>query len=401
MENKKAIIIGCGVAGPTLALALNRAGIESEIYEAQTTPSNFGLLSLSTNGIQVLKMLNVYDDIQADDNGKIFFYNHAGKSIFSMDFGSFLKDKFGSGMIINRREEIIDALTKKTISAGIKIEFGKKLVDVKENNDKVTAYFEDGTSAEGDFLIGCDGMRSKTRTTVFPEALSPTYSGAIAVVAEVEKSTKHEMIPNAFHMTFGKQTFAGSVVGLDGRIIWWSYVRYPEKAINTDLKKISPSEWTQKLLKLHKDDVQIKKFIKSSKDNYVIIPIYDLPHIDTWHKGNVCLIGDAAHATSPHIGQGASFSLEDAIILAKCIRDIPNLDDSFKRFELMRKSRAEKLVREAQASGNFVLMTNPIKKLFSRLFMSLMLRESTFRKRQNWIFSYKIDWDEKIQENEN
>ena len=93
MKDKKAIIIGCGIAGPTLALALHRAGIKSEIYEAQPTPPNFGVLSLSTNAINVLKMLDVYDDVSVNDSSKICFYNKIGKSIFKMGFGDFSKRK--------------------------------------------------------------------------------------------------------------------------------------------------------------------------------------------------------------------------------------------------------------------------------------------------------------------
>ena len=161
--SKKAIIIGCGIAGPTLAIALHKIGIESEIYEAHTAQSNFGLLSLTTNGINILKMIDVYKDVQVDDTAKVFFYNNKGKTLFTNDFGSWLKELYGSGMIIIRREQVVAALIKKATTNGTKIEFGKKLVDVKEINEdrKIIAYFEDGTDTRGDFLIGCDGLRSK------------------------------------------------------------------------------------------------------------------------------------------------------------------------------------------------------------------------------------------------
>ena len=111
---KKAIIIGCGIAGP--ALALNRAGIDSEIYEAHKRPPNFGLLSLTSNGINILKMLDVYKNINGNDSAKIFFYDHSGKNIFKMDFGGWMKEKFDSGMIIIRRENLIHEMVQKVIS---------------------------------------------------------------------------------------------------------------------------------------------------------------------------------------------------------------------------------------------------------------------------------------------
>ena len=71
----------------------------------------------------------------------------------------------------------------------------------------------------------------------------------------------------------------------------------------------------------------------------------------------MCLIGDAAHAPLPYIGQGAAISIEDAVVLAKCLRDIPNIEESFAKFESLRKGRAEKIVKESQKSAKIYLKT--------------------------------------------
>ena len=394
-SRKKAIIVGCGIAGPTLALALNCAGIDSEIYEAHKKPPNFGLLSLTSNGINILKMLDIYKSINVDDSAKIFFYNHSGKNIFKMDFGGWMREKFDSGMIIIRRENLIHEMIQKVSSIGIPIEFGKRLVDVKETDEKIMVHFEDGTCAEGDFLIGCDGLRSKTRDVIMPDAPLPEYSGTVVIGSELGKTTDHNLESNAFHMTLAKNTLCGASVEVDNNMVWWSYIPYPEESIKTELKNISYEQWTKRLLEFHKDDNQIKRFIKMSKD-YVKIPIYSIPHLDKWYKGRVCLIGDAAHATSPHIGQGAAASMEDAVVLAKCLRDISDFKQSFVKFESLRKERAEKIVREAQKSGKIFLRSGILGKLVARIFLKVGLRESNFKKEQNWIFSYKVDWNKKI-----
>ena len=394
-SRKKAIIVGCGIAGPTLALALNRAGIDSEIYEAHKKPPDFGLLSLTSNGINILKMLDIYKSINVDDSAKIYFYNHSGKNIFKMDFGGWMREKFDSGMIIIRRENLIHEMIQKVSSIGIPIEFGKRLVDVKETDEKITVHFEDGACAEGDFLIGCDGLRSKTRDVIMPDAPLPEYSGTVVIGSELGKTTDHNLESNAFHMTLAKNTLCGASVEVDNNMVWWSYIPYPEESIKTELKNISYEQWTKRLLEFHKDDNQIKRFIKMSKD-YVKIPIYSIPHLDKWHKGRACLIGDAAHATSPHIGQGAAASMEDAVVLAKCLRDISDFKQSFVKFESLRKERAEKIVREAQKSGKIFLRSGILGKLVARIFLKVGLRESNFKKGQNWIFSYKVDWNKKI-----
>ena len=76
-----------------------------------------------------------------------------------------------------------------------------------------------------------------------------------------------------------------------------------------------------------------------------------IPHLPTWHKNTICLIGDAAHATSPYVGQGAAMAMEDAVILSMCLRDIPDVNDAFTKFEKLRKKRTEKIVKTSQQSG--------------------------------------------------
>ena len=88
-------------------------------------------------------------------------------------------------------------------------------------------------------------------------------------------------------------------------------------------------------------------------------------------------------------------AIEDTAILAKCIRDIPNLDSAFEKFERLRKKRVEKIVKLASQSGRMLAVSNPIKRMFRGIMLSIMLKRSSIGT-MNWIFSYKVDWDKKI-----
>ena len=396
IKNKKAIIIGCGVAGPTLAISLYRIGIDSKIYESSKSSQSFGILSLTSNCIEVLKLLDVYDQLHADDSAKIIFYKQKGKKIAVMDFGNDIKKLNGEGAIIVKREELIQKLIEKSVSNGTTVEFGKKLVDIIESENKVTAIFEDGTKEEGDFLIGCDGVHSNTRSITFPDAPSPTYTDTVIVGADISESIEHPLDTNAFHMIMGKQTYFGCTILSDNRVTWWTYIPFKEELIKKELRIMSDKEMTKKLLKLHKDDYHVTSdFIKASNEKYVKIPIYEIPHLPTWHKNSICLIGDAAHAISPHIGQGASMAIEDAAILAKCIRDIQNLDSAFEKFERLRKKRVEKVIKLASQNGRMLAVSNPIKRMFRGIMLSIMLKRSSVGP-MGWLYSYKVNWDEKI-----
>ena len=398
IESKKAVIIGCGIAGPALAIMLNRIGIESEIYESVDSLSNFGILSLTSNAIRMLKILEIYDQVKTDDTEGAFFYKQDGKLSLKFDVRDELK-KYGNetGFII-RRSKLLKALYQKVISENIPIHFGKKLVDIKDSNGKVTAFFKDGTNAKGNFLVGCDGTFSKTRNLVLPDSPLPKYTGTVWIGADTGDSMKYELHPNAFHMTFGKKAYFGSAIFSDKKSIWWSNYPYNQKQLKEEFESVSEKQWTKKLLDIHKDDPKIiLDLIRSADNKYAKIPLYDIPHLPVWHTNLVCLMGDAAHATSPYAGQGAAMALEDAIVLAMCIRDIPHLTHAFAKFEELRKDRVEQIVKMSLQNGELMNASNPIKKMFRDKMLSIVLNKSIVKK-LDWLFSYTIDWNKKIED---
>lgn len=293
-KKRKAVIIGCGIAGPALAIALKHVGIDSEIFEATKTTPNFGILSLTSNAICVLKLLGVFEKIKTDNSPNAYFYKHDGRLLKIPDMVSELeKHNLDDGIIVHR-SNLIQELKEKAVSNGTRINFEKKLVDIQEEPDKVIAIFEDGTEIEGDLLIGCDGPFSKTRNIVLSNSPLPTYSGNIWTGVDLGIYKKFDLLPNAFHMTFGRKTYSGTLTFSDSRTIWWTNVPCPENTLE-EFKKMSPGNWTKKLSELHKDDhARMLDSIKSGNNKHVRIPLYDIPYLPTWHKNSVCLIGDAA-----------------------------------------------------------------------------------------------------------
>ncbi len=393
-KKRKAVIIGCGIAGPALAIALKHVGIDSEIFEATKTTPNFGILSLTSNAICALKLLGVFEKIKTDNSPNAYFYKHDGRLLKIPDMVSELeKHNLDDGIIVHR-SNLVQELKEKAVSNGTRINFEKKLVDIQEEPDKVIAIFEDGTEIEGDLLIGCDGPFSKTRNIVLSNSPLPTYSGNIWTGVDLGIYKKFDLLPNAFHMTFGRKAYSGTLTFSDSRTIWWTNVPCPENTLE-EFKKMSPGNWTKKLSELHKDDhARMLDSIKSGNNKHVRIPLYDIPYLPTWHRNSVCLIGDAAHATSPYIGQGAAMAMEDAIVLAKCLRDIPESNNAFVKFEKLRKKRTENIVKISQQTGSLITTSNPIKQLLRNLLLPRTITSSI--KKLNWIFSYKISWDEKI-----
>ena len=398
MKNKKATIIGCGIAGPALAIALKRAGIESTIYEEHDGPYDFGLLSLTPNTFNALDILDV--SAQVLESGfevdGVNFYSSDGKMTGRVGSTAEMKKRYGSGSFMIKRMQLNKILCDKAESQGIKIEWGKKLKNIENSeNEKTVAHFEEGTKAESNLLIGCDGIHSATRTIVMPDFPKPTYTGTVLVGGIIEDSMQTSLATDTYHMTIGKNLHFGNFIEKSGEKLWWTYVPFPEDSIKNKPKE-SWDKWMKKILALTKDDHQtVKKSIEMTKETLLYLPIYNIPHLPTWHKGSVCLMGDAAHAISPHAGQGATMAIEDSIVLAKCLRDIQDTKKAFALFEQNRKKRVEKVVKIAQQLGDIFTMTNPVKKWFrNKVTMPLFIKRGL--KPGDWIYSYKIDWDEKV-----
>jgi len=397
-ENKKAIIIGCGIAGCVLALSLKKAGIDSVIYEAQKTPlDHVGLvIYLGPSGGNVLKTLGLYDKVQQSGStcAKVTFNNHVGKNIVSVDLNNH-KQTFGANTIAIKRGEINKILREEVNSQGIKIECGKKLKNIEITKEKtVIAFFEDGTNTQGDFLIGCDGINSSTRQVIMPDAPHPEYTGSF-VVGGTTDTPDNAPPDDVLSFNFGKKAFFAHYVMPSGKTVWWSDLRISEESIKEKLT-IQNDKWSQILLKQHKDDaIFFKELIQSTKDKLLKLAIYDLPSLSTWFNGPVCLVGDAAHAVAPHAGQGASLSMESAMMLGKCIRDIDGIENAFSTYQKLRWKRVKKMNKMSRRNVDMFSTRNIMRRWFRNFFLSF-LSTGLLKKQEMEIYGYKIDWDKKI-----
>jgi len=388
-EDRKALIIGCGVAGPVLALYLQRIGITPVIYEGRSEPRDDAgfFLNLAENGTDVLETLDIREEVlkEGHDSTRLVFQNHNQKQL----------GENPSETVLIKRGLLTKGLREAAIEQDITVEFGKRLTEVQvPHDDMAIAYFDDGTEAHGDFLVGCDGIHSQTRRSILPNAPDPEYTGII----DSGGFTQNESIPpsdGVMRMTFGVNGFFGYQKVPTGEIYWFENHERKNAPNRTELEAIPTEEWKEKLLRLHTDDHdEITDIIRSTDGEIGKWPVYDLPSLPTWHQGPVCLIGDAAHATSPHVGQGASLAMEDAIVLAKCLRDVKVVPDAFETFEAMRRDRVEDIVEMSRETGNQKAPSNPVTRKIRDLILPFYLKRGV----ENFerIYSCRVDWNESV-----
>ncbi|MGI9565763.1 MAG: FAD-dependent oxidoreductase [Nitrosopumilus sp.] len=395
-NRKKTIIIGCGIAGPTLAMALQKCGIESTIYESQESPSdNRGLfLHLGPNGVNILKTLGIEKIVRENGHpcNNYVFEKHNGAIITRISTKDD-EEKYGTRGIIIKRGIMQKIMREQIESRGIKIEWGKQLKNITVNDDADTAiaHFEDDSSVSSYCVIGCDGLHSRTRKIMMPDAPMPKYSGHVAAGGFAQNQTKQPQNELSFH--FGKKAYMIYFVTKDKEAMWGAHLSIDESLLHK-IKSVSHQQWRQQVSDLYdKDASHIGEFTKTD-GNFTRIPLYDIESLPKWYNGLVCLVGDSAHATTPHIGQGASIAMESSLVLAKCLRDIPDIQNAFATYQKLRKPRVEKMIVLARRSGRMFTSTNPIGKLIRNIMIPIMMKRNP--EQFDDIYGYKIDWDEKI-----
>jgi 2-polyprenyl-6-methoxyphenol hydroxylase-like FAD-dependent oxidoreductase len=391
---KKALIIGCGIAGPALALFLKRAGIEAEIYEAREVAEGFAL-SLSCNGVGVLQELGLDGAVFAEGSAVTGWqmWNWKGRQLVegilsAGEIKSVFIKRVPLGLII------ADAAERQ----GIKIRRGKKLQNIETTNTgSVIATFQDGTTAHGDFLVGADGVHSRTRQLIDPAFPGAVFTGLMNS-GGYTSTVKVASPPETIHFNFGKHAFLGYHVSQTGYIYWfvnWSLVDEPKRGT---FDWMTERERRERLVELFSEDRPLlREIIQGAEEIFPYFASYALPtQPASWHKGPVVLLGDAAHAISPSSGQGASMALEDAAILAKCLRDIPVLEQAFATYEQLRRERTARMFKVGEQGDVGKHAVRPMQQWFRDLTTPIFVKLFANPKASHWMYAYKVEWDRPV-----
>jgi FAD-dependent urate hydroxylase len=394
MTRTPALIIGAGIAGPAAAMALQKAGIASVVYEAHpTSAAGIGeFLTLATNGVNALRTLDA--DAPAIAAGfpttAMTLWSGTGKRLGNSIVSTTLPD--GTTGYTMKRSDLYQALMDAARARGIPIQHGKRLVAAVPVDGGVQAQFADGTEAIGRILIGCDGIHSTVRCLIDPQAPEPKYARLVNLGGFV-RGVSVDADPGTYHMIFGKRAFFGYAVAPDGEVWWFANVPQPTEPARGALAAMSTAEWRQHLIKLFADDAgPAVRLIQATSHDLAASTFHTLPHLPRWHTDRILVIGDAAHAPSPSSGQGASLSIEDAVELARCLRDDPDPGRAFAAFEHARRARVERIIRAAARVNNSKAATG-VGRVMRDLMLPLVLKLIAEGKQQQKLYGYHIAWD--------
>ncbi|UVK55704.1 FAD-dependent monooxygenase [Mesorhizobium sp. AR02] len=345
-------IIGAGVAGLVLAVMLRRQGFGVCLFEARSREALIegAFLTLAPNGINALRALGLAERVSALGIPTLGFeiMNAAGRRLIHLDERQSMHVA-GAESITLRRSDLLGALLDEAQALGADIRFGQALADIEERPDGVRLAFGSGAAVDAAWLAGCDGVWSRVRRLCFPASPDPVYTGLTGVggVAELPFVAQTNGL---MHMVFGKKAFFGYMKPGDGPVLWFSSFPLDEDAA---LARPDPLRLAATVRQLHAGDPRtIRQIVDTITQIPRAYPVFDMLYLPQWHSGRVVLLGDAAHAVSPHSGQGASMAIEDAVVLAACLDATPLPTQAFAAFQALRQDRVEHIVKVSRRIGS-------------------------------------------------
>lgn len=391
-------IVGAGSAGLGLALALVRRGFAPVIFEKRTERQVLDegiFLTLAPNGMNALRGLGLAAEAlrHGVETRAIVLHNEHGKALGTVDYARHTV-QFGAPSVTIRRGALGEVLLAAVRAAGVPIQFETAVTAVANLDSEVAVTTGDGVTHSFDVLVGADGLRSSIRGLTMPDLPSPVYngllgSGGIVDVPEVPP-TNGQLL-----MTFGQRAFFGYIKDPGGPVYWFNSFPADEK----QAQLIDRQAATGYFEALHRTDPAVNRRIIAAAAPHVsrIYPDYDVPSLPYWSRGRVILIGDAAHAVTPHSGQGASMALEDALVLAACLDAEATPEGAFRRFEALRRDRVEAAVRLGRQGGT----PKKAQGWFARRVRDLMLPMFVplGQKAQEHLFAFRADDTPLVQPN--
>ncbi|RSD19925.1 FAD-dependent oxidoreductase [Amycolatopsis eburnea] len=393
----RALIIGGGIAGTITAIALHEAGHEPVLFEAYDRGAEGvgAFLTLAVNGLDALLPLGLKDVVRRTgfDSPRMSIGLGDGTRLAEFSLGGALPDGTVSQTVL--RSELYVALRDEAARRGIHAGYGKRLIGASQTDTHVRADFSDGSHAEGDLLIGADGLRSRVRTVIDPDAPSPRYVPLLNTGGFAEGLALPDE-PGVLNMVFGKRVFFCHVVSPDGRVWWFANPARKTEPTASELAGLAGEKLRAELLDLvSRDRTPATEIIRATRELYPAWPTYDFPSVPVWHRGRMVIIGDAAHATSPAAGQGASMAIEDAVTLAKCLRDVPEVPHALATYEGLRRERVEAVVAAGKRNGEQKVI-GPVGRVVRDFFIKRAFSKPFDEDPNAFMWDHRIDWNAKV-----
>jgi 2-polyprenyl-6-methoxyphenol hydroxylase-like FAD-dependent oxidoreductase len=361
----RVLVVGAGIGGLTTALALRAAGIETALFERaagmRELEQSHGL-SLWPNGTRALRTVGALEAVEAvaAPIEWMEFRDLRGKAIVEHPAGGISRE-LGAPTLGLRRSELHRALFE--VAGEGSVEFGADCVSVVQDADGVTARFADGGEERGDALVAADGARSSIRAALIGD--SPTPTGNAEMHGTVP--TPDNVPPGVYRQVWAPGAKFGFYPVRDATC-WYCTVKASDERFLDQDGRLDAIR-----TRLRAYPAPTTSLVEAESEHPItraVITTHDLSK--PWVHGRIALLGDAAHAMAPHLGQGASQAIEDGLVLADCLRGDADVPDGLRLYEHRRKGHVRGIAKQSRILGKALVLENPVSHAMWRMAVRLV-----------------------------
>ncbi len=375
----RTIVIGGGIAGPAIAIALRRIGHDVTVYEAyEVPPEDVGAnFSLAVNGLRALEKLGCLHEVQEAGYPieRMRFYSEGGRLLG--DVARLRREADPMRSISLQRGRLASILRRAALDAGAQIVTGERLVGGSESADSVTAHFESGRRDTADLLVGADGVWSTVRRMIDSSAPRAEYAGLYGVAGVANAPGLDPGVWNLIYSRAGAFVY----ISIDENTQWWTaQIGDPVKP---DLRGIDDAQWMRRVNKLFPE--AMAQTVMASATSIItsgFLTVCD--PVEKWHSGRMLLVGDAAHPVG--VGHGASMCIEDALELATALTGAPSVPAALKAYDATRRPRIDKLLKHGH-NARESKRPSTVKRQINSAKMRVLL--PFFEKAQGYLYDYE------------
>jgi 2-polyprenyl-6-methoxyphenol hydroxylase-like FAD-dependent oxidoreductase len=370
----RVLVCGAGIGGLAAALALAERGIEARVFERAPEVREVGAgITLWANAMKACEVLGVRDALVERGHllGTIWSKSDDGHELQSIDVDVVSARHGGVSVCIHRAE--LQSTLLGALRPGV-VTTGKTAVSFEQGATSVRLRFADGSSEEGDVLVGADGIRSAIRGQLFP-SIQPKYAGYTAWRGIVrEPAGKRDEDVMCGFMGPGSQ--AAIFRCGKGRLYWFVTQNVPAGGVDPPggarraaLDAIA--SWKQR--------EPLASIVEATDDAAIVRgDIGELPELERWGEGRVTLLGDAAHATTPNLGQGGCMAIEDATVLADSLARASDPAAGLRDYEARRRERTRFVVERSHSVGAVLQWKNPVAVVIREAIMSSAMGRKSY-----------------------
>jgi salicylate hydroxylase len=390
----KVLVAGGGIGGLAAAIALLQRGFDVEVYEQAGELREIGAgIQISPNGNRALDALGAFEplrELSVATTGKEIRLWNTGQTWKLFDLGPEAIRKYGYPYITVFRPDLLRVLGDRVraLKPGA-VRLGARAVDASQTADGVTLQLGDGSSIHGDVLVGADGVHTRTREALF--GTDPVnFSGMVAwrALIPMDALPPHLARPVALNWVgpgghvVHYPVQGGQLMNFVGTLEGQPWSGPPWNAPSSRAECAAAfSGWHEDVLTMIDRAPSLTQWAMCTR-----------PFLDTWSRGRATLLGDACHATLPFLAQGAVSSIEDGIVLARCLEQgIADVPAALRRYDEVRRPHAYRMVRgsfeNTRRFHNPALATPET----AQAFVSREWQSQAISERYDWLFTYQAD----------